>query len=579
MHNRASTPALRIAYSITLFSSAALLFWVELLFAKLVLPLLGGSPAVWTTCLMFYQGLLLLGYLYAHLTTRWFGVRRQAGLHLSLLALSLIALPIALPGGWTPDPERSPILWLIALLTVSLGALFVMLSSSAPLLQRWFSALEHPTSSDPYSLYAVSNLGSLVALLGFPIVIEPTLRLTQQSTAWSWGYGVFCVLTGICAVLLWRRGRTVGVALAPEERGSVPAGAWRSSPGGRRAERTEPSAPSRGSRIRAFERLRWIALAFVPSSLLLGVTSFLTTDVAAVPLLWVVPLALYLLTFVIVFSRKRLLPHRTAVLFHALLVTALILILYWEIEGEIGWVFPLHLLVFFVTALVLHGELANSRPAPQRLTEFYLCLSIGGALGGVFNALLAPILFNSVVEYEWMVVVACLLRPSRARKARRWTERGLAATAAVPALLLVVAASYGIVAFADLRAPAFWVLSGLVALLVFLLRGNAPRFAVSLGAILVAGAVLMDGDSNVLYADRTFFGIHGVSLEPDGPHHVLYHGTTVHGAQLLDDEHRRTPVTYYHREGPVGQAFAGLGPGLEARRIAVVGLGAGGVWW
>ena len=261
---------LLIVYATTIFLTASLLFVVQPMFARMVLPLLGGSPAVWNTCLVFYQAALLAGYLYAHATTSWLGVRRQAALHVGLVLLPLLFLPIGIPSGWTPPAAASPIPWLLALLAVAVGLPFFVVSTTSPLLQKWFAATGHPAAGDPYFLYAASNLGSMLGLLGYPVLLEPRLRLSEQSRLWSGGYLLLLAFTLACAVLLWRS--------------PVPALA----------------DPSRGRSIgvTAGRRLRWVLLALVPSSLMLSVTTFISADVEAIPLLWVIPLAIYLLTFV-----------------------------------------------------------------------------------------------------------------------------------------------------------------------------------------------------------------------------------------------------------------------------------------
>jgi hypothetical protein len=405
----AKTPLL---FAVTLFLSAALLFCVQPLIAKMILPLLGGAPAVWNTCMVFFQALLLAGYSYAHASIAWLGARRQAMLHLGLLVLPALTLPLLtlpfriahgeplpldLPGLSelaNPPTEANPIPWLLLLLLVSVGLPFLVLSTSAPVLQKWFAGTGHPAARDPYFLYAASNLGSMLALLGYPILLEPFLGLVQLSHFWTIGYGAFVLLTLACAVQLWR-------APADLQKGI------------HRPEEATGLVLSSSSRpVTAGRRLCWVALAFVPSSLMLGVTTYLTTDVAAIPLLWVLPLALYLLTFILVFARQPPLSHRGLVWLMPLVVVLLVFLLMLPQQLQLLFL-PLHLVGFFVIALVCHGELARDRPAPAHLTEFYLWLSVGGVLGGLFNGLLAPLVFDRIAEYPLALVLACLLRPSR----------------------------------------------------------------------------------------------------------------------------------------------------------------------
>ena len=354
-----------------IFVSAFLLFWLQPLFSKMVLPLLGGSPSVWNTAMMFFQLVLLAGYGYAHLLTHGIAkLRWQLAIHGAVVAGGLAFLPFAVSRGLVPPTSGSPIPWLFGLLAVSVGWPFFALSASAPLLQAWFARSGHRLSGDPYFLYAASNSGSLLALLAFPILLEPELTLAGQSMAWAIGYGVLFLALIAAGILLLRS----GAATATQEAAAAPVAAttWR-------------------------QRLTWIVLAFVPSSLLLGVTTYITTDIASAPLLWVVPLALYLLSFIVAFAHRAWLkPEWTlkaqaiGILVVAILVT---LVLLFERGGSVLLVASVHLLTFFVTAVVCHTELARRRPGVEGLTEFYFCMSIGGALGGIFNALVAPLIF------------------------------------------------------------------------------------------------------------------------------------------------------------------------------------------
>jgi len=471
--------------------SAFLLFWVEPFFARLVLPLLGGAPAVWNTCLMFFQTLLLLGYLYAHGTSRLLSPRRQVIVHLSLLALCLFTLPIALPRGWTPPPSGNVIAWLVLALSASVGLPFLVLSATAPILQRWIADSNVPISN-PYVLYAASNAGSFLGLIAFPLFLEPNLRLSDQSRLWSVVFLVALALMGLCAMLTW----THSDAYMRAYSSSQYAIKWK-------------------------DRLSWLVLAFVPSSLLLSVTTYLSTDIAATPLLWVIPLSLYLLTFVIVFARSGSILTTPMAILHSLLITSLAVILFRDTVLGFRFGYAFHLLLFTTTALVLHGELAATRPDPSKLTEYYLWIALGGALGGMFTAILVPQIFRSTRDYTLMLVVACLVRLIF----RKPALIGRLALAGVPAAILAIAAF--------------------------------PK-----------------AQPGTLYTDRSFFGIYRVTLNK-GPAHILYHGSTIHGAQLLDSP--LAPVTYYHVNGPVGQIFHSLQQSDTTRNVGAVGLGTGSI--
>jgi len=389
----------QLLFALTLLVSATLIFVVEFMFGKMVLPLLGGAPAVWNTCMVFYQAALLGGYVYAHLGARYLGPRRQAVAHLTLMALALVALPITLPSGWVPPGEQNPIPWLLLVLAVSLGLPFLFVSASAPMLQSWFSHTSHGSARDPYFLYAASNLGSLLGLLGYPLILESNLTLRQQSWAWAGSYVLLMLLTLLCALTLWRRRGAPAPDAPPQDRPVV---------------ESEADALLEDAPVTWLRRLRWIALALVPSSLLLGVTTHMSIDLVSFPLLWAIPLALYLLSFILVFARWHILPHWLMVRVQPLLIVLLAAVYFLAgiYSSQLAPLFILSLLTFFVTAMVCHGELANDRPAARHLTEFYLWMSLGGVLGGLFNALLAPVVFKEVFEFPLMLAAACLVRPS-----------------------------------------------------------------------------------------------------------------------------------------------------------------------
>jgi len=535
-------------FSLSIFLSAFLLFLVQPMFARLVLPLLGGSPAVWNTALMFYQAVLLAGYAYAHVSTRWLGVRRQAVLHLMIMLLPLFVLPVALPRGWQPPGEANPVPWLLSLLTVSVSLPFFVVSSGGPLLQRWFAATGHEAAVDPYFLYAASNAGSMLALLAYPAIVEPWLRLDQQSRVWTAGYGLLVVMSAACAALLWR--------------------AQNQSAGNRFAEPAGESLPAR-------RRARWVLLAFVPSSLMVSVTHYLSTDIAAMPLLWVIPLAIYLLTFILVFARKP--PLRGEAVARAMPLVLLPLVVAMASHGTdpIAFVVPLHLIAFFLVAMVCHGRLAQDRPGAASLTEFYLWISAGGALGGAFNALVAPLVFSSVAEYPIVLTLSCLLLPWS--KTEPWKSRARLLDFVLPSGVALVSLSLviGLQALGMEPGPVTASLMfGLPVLVSFSFSRRPLRFALAVGAILWAGTFYLGGFGRVLYAKRSFFGVHRVTLDPSGRYRQLVHGGTLHGMQSVDPVRRREALTYYYRSSPLGQVFEAFSRTAN-RNVALVGLGAG----
>ncbi|HEX5724754.1 MAG TPA: fused MFS/spermidine synthase [Longimicrobiaceae bacterium] len=544
--------ALLPAFVSAIFTGAFLLFLVQPMFGRMVLPLLGGSPAVWNTCMVFFQAALLGGYLYADVTTRRLDVRRQAALHLGLLVVAGVLLPVSVAGA-APPGGGPPIPWLLLLMLGSVGPPFLVLAGTGPILQRWFSRSGHPAAADPYWLYAASNLGSMLGLLGYPLLLEPRLRLAGQSALWTAGYALLVLLVAGCAALVWR------AAPAPE---AVPAEA--------------AAAP-----LSWRERAVWVGLAFVPSSLLLGVTTYITTDLTPAPMLWVLPLSLYLLSFTLVFARRTLIPHAAMVFFQPSVLAVVALPLVTGFVRSPFFAVPLHLAALFVTAMVCHGELARRRPAVRHLTAFYLWISVGGALGGVFNALLAPVLFPRVWEYPLMLVLACLARPwPRGRVPWR-----VHAWAAARALGFALALFY--LLRLSLR-PAFpiWVYVIMVGALLWLLSAGLARaplwLALCLGSLVLMRTVTQIRREDALFADRSFFGYYRVlSIPENGVIHALYHGSTLHGAQRWerDPEQRNEPMTYYLRAGPLGQLVSAkaLANPTRQRRVAAVGLGAGTV--
>ena len=521
--------------------------------AKMILPLLGGSPAVWNTCLFFFQASLLLGYGYSHLTTRWWGVRLQARIHICLLLAPIVLLPISIAKG-EPPHTTNPIPWLLALLVISVGFPFFFVATSAPLLQKWFAHTDHPASHDPYFLYTASNLGSMLGVLSYPILIEPNLSLTHQSWLWTMGYGLLVLLTLGCAVCLWRspdKAEKAEEAEGEDTRLPYP-----------------PISPS------LQQQAQWVLLSFMPSSLLLGVTTYLTTDLAAVPLLWAVPLAIYLLTFILTFARTLVLPHNTLVTLLPLVLAPLIVLSLLKVMQPVWVLLALHLVGFFITACVFHGELAKSRPDAKYLTIFYFWISLGGVLGGLFNAIAAPLLFPSVLEYPLIMGFSLLLLQ----------ERGVRETPQLWSLQKTLPLSIGLllgsllVGFQISSNNPIGIISAFV-LLLAIRYGFALqpiRFGCGLVLIVLLSQFYIPSMGIVLDTERSFFGVNRVLDDRRGEYHSLLHGTTLHGKQSLDPRRRHEPLTYFHRTGPIGQVFQSLHAAhRDLSQIAVMGLGIG----
>jgi SAM-dependent methyltransferase len=542
-----------VLFALTLFLSASLMFIVEPMMGKLVLPVLGGTPAVWNTCVMFFQFVLLAGYLYAHVTATRLSLLMQAVLQIVLLAAGLATLPLALRGVESAAVE-APITSVLLILTLSVGLPLLAIAASAPLLQTWLASTTSSNARDPFFLYAVSNFGSLAALLSYPFLLEPGFRLLTQRRAWSAGYALLVILTAACAWLARRYAAGNGHA---------------------REGREPAAAREAGARPGAWTRGRWLLLAFVPSTMMLSTTTFISTDVAAMPLLWVGPLAIYLLTFVLAFAPTPLVPVRW--LSHLLAPSLLtsVYFVYWP-HGPAGlWVQILvHVCALTLTAFVCHGQLAAERPHPAHLTEYYFWISLGGLLGGVFNTLVAPLVFTGTAEYPMALACAAFLRPAR-REAARPTWRGAAATTVVAAgaaaLALLMPASVA-VPYTTVKLSGD-VVKALPALLAtFLLVAWPVRFALVLSAVMLSAGARPNANDAVLHAERTFFGTHKVLKT--GEAHRLMHGTTTHGAQSMRPERACAPLTYYARTGPVGQVFESIVDGMTNARVGSVGLGA-----
>jgi SAM-dependent methyltransferase len=489
-----------ILYAATIFLSAFLLFQVQPLIAKMILPWFGGTAAVWTTCMLFFQLLLLGGYVYSHAyVSQRIPARRSV--HLALLALAAATLPLAANAAWKPSGGEDPTWLILGLLATSVGLPYFVLSTTGPLVQAWH-ARSHPGAS-PYRLFALSNLGSMLALLSYPLLVEPTLALRQQALSWSAGFAAFALL---CGVLAWRnRG------------GEMPASACG------QAEKPGPGLQA-----------LWVALAACASTLLLAFTGHMTLNIAAIPFLWVVPLALYLLSFVLCFEAS---GWYRRWLFLPLLAAGLaaVCVTLTRSNPSIWTLIPLYSATLFVACMVCHGELARSKPHPRYLTGFYLMLALGGALGGVLVGLVAPSVFDELYELPLGMVALCacaglaLLRDRTSSFHGRW---GVAARFVFAALAVALAVQ-----------------------LARIYRNNSADLRVAL---------------------RNFYGVLHVKDSGEGPDamRVLSHGTIIHGKQFLEDAKRDLPTTYYGVTSGVGLAI------LDARargpvRLGVVGLGAG----
>ena len=549
-------PPMLPLYIITIFTGAGLLFLVQPMTARLMLPMLGGGPAVWTTCMLFFQTLLLAGYLYAHLLTSRLRLGWQVGVHAVVLTSALTAAALVSPPESAPAPGEWPVPWLLGALLTTVGPAFFAVSTAGPLLQRWFSGIGHRRSANPYFLYAASNAGSLLGLLAYPFVVEPALGLSEQRGVWTVGFGWFvamAVACGVAAVVLGGRGRVAGAAVIEEP---APRVTWR-------------------------QRGRWVFLAFVPSSLMIGVTSYLSTDIAVFPLLWVIPLGLYLLSFMVAFGRF---GARMAGWLRVPAAVTLIVLVTAYVGASLGIKPPalpllaVHLAGFAVVATWVHSTLAASAPPAGRLTDFYLMLSVGGALGGLFNAVIAPQIFLLPVEYTLVLAAAGMTLPWRT--GRRWVRVCLF----LLPVGLYLTESVVISLVSGVEAWPRWFRATLMLLAPAIFPALAYRhglaFALTLALSVVSSTALLARRDGLIYVERSFYGTIRVDQKTYREHalHSLYHGSTLHGSQVISDreELRRTPLSYYSHVGPVGDVMRSLTDRADGPvTVAVVGLGAG----
>ncbi len=557
----------RLLFALAVLLSAALTFTVQPLVGKQLLPLAGGTPGVWNTCMVFFQAVLLLGYLTAHvITTRVHGVGKQVLVHAAVL---VVAGAVLLVGGLLkpnesllPADTETPVGYLLVVLLVAVGGPFLALSATAPLLQAWFAR----GGGNPYPLYAASNLGSFGGLIAYPLLVEPTLTLADQRWLWAVGFVVCGALVVVCGWVGWNRERRDRVNVVPPGH-SVPGS-------------NHPVTP-----VPVPNTLRWLLLAALPSSLLLSVTTHLSTDIAPMPLLWVVPLGLYLLTFVVAFGQWPTAARKFVGRVAPMALCFVCVVLLTRANQPMAMVAAVHLGAFAVVALLCHGELAALKPPPDQLTGFYLWVAAGGVVGGLCNALIAPVIFSSLgnIEYPLALVLAALVRPPKKTPdaPHHWSDW------VSPLVLLgvTVGLAFAVQLFPPppagdagaamlLRLARGGLAFGLPCVVAFVLVKRPVRFALCLAAVLLVGQFTPTEHGRTLEVSRNFFGTLRVTESDDGQFRRLVHGTTQHGQQKVGDPVRPPPTMYYHRKGPLGHLLAALPPERK-RRVGAVGLGVG----
>ena len=543
-----------VVYTTAIFLSAALLFAVQPMFTKMVLPRFGGSPSVWSVAMVFFQGVLLVGYAYADILTRRVGGRFALAIHLAVMVAGAVFLPLAIAQGWGQLPAEHQETFLLGLFAISIGFPFFALSANGPLLQAWFARSGLSQAENPYFLYAASNIGSLLALFVYPLLAEPLSTLTLQNGIWRDGYYLLIALIALCGGLVFWNGDSNAVVSHSQ---------------------SSEAAPS--LRRMAY----WVALAFVPSALMIAVTTHITTDIAAAPFLWVLPLSLYLISFILVFSRRTFLSQASLMKAQPWLLAAIVLMLALDIRTWLMVDAGLHLLAFFVTAMICHGLIAATRPQASHLTRFYFCMSLGGVMGGIFSGLIAPNIFSWIAEYPLLIVAAALARPGLSKPSAREAALWIGFMA-----LVVLACLPGFRAGFTILPPANWIVWGIALLLVagaLVLRASPLRLAVLFAAAFIVTRVY---PPNVRHLEtvRSFFGVHKIEVTEDGRFRVLRHGMELHGAQRLTTDAGKPvtgrPVlsTYYHPDSPIAEAIDAVQEKADGpARIAVIGLGTGSI--
>jgi len=565
-----------ILYTATIFLSAFLIFLVQPIIGKLLLPLAGGSPSVWNACMLFFQALMLAGYSYTHFSQKKLGVNKQTNLQIGLMLATLLLLPIRFDSS-SAIPE-DPTFWLLINLFKSAGIPFFILATLSPMLQLWFAHSGHNRAANPFFLYAASNTGSFAALLAYPFLIEPFVNLADQTTLWAAGYVILTILIIVC-------------------RRSV------------RSELIEPvsdqSVSSDG--VEKHTIIRWVIAAFIPSSLLMGSTLFITTDLAPVPLLWILPLMVFLITFVIAFSSKNL-PFWLLERLAAAAIFVFTVVFGLDFRHRLWLTMPLHLIVLFAICLYCHSYLARTKPAVRHLTAFYTWISVGGMLGGLFNTLIAPYTFSSYTEYPLMIIATGVFLYLNREEIDDMADA--APSAGIVSLTTGFLAATSIIA---MRSTDFALIlrklgtrhymdieNGIYPILIDWLKRYQDTFSavlvimIALSPVLfipkirrfnLAAAVLAmllcfyayetGTSSEVLFITRNFFGKKFVTIRPNSSIRILYHGSTNHGAQDFAPDRRSLPLSYYHREGPAGDIFSLPVAQKEDLKVGIIGLGVG----
>lgn len=567
-----------------------MLFLIQPMVGKILLPALGGAPAVWTACMLFFQAALLAGYLYAEKSIKLLGCARQSMLHLMLMVGSWLLLPVNINLSGVELAHASPVSWLISRLTFSIGLLFFLLAANAPLVQRYYAQSGQPDANDPYFLYSASNAGSLLALLAFPLVLEPLMGAVHLRQLWSAGYILLTLLLSLSSFATWKPSGFLpdtGAAQNPDQG----------------KESVSEIVPAASKLLPAAQQISWRQIfvwafyGFVPCSIMLGVTTHITTDIASAPLLWIVPLAGYLVSFILVFAKTAF--WREICWERYLFPTSLLAIMmYYFVLNEPIWLsLGLHLLCMLLACMYFHSRLALSRPAVCHLNSFYVWMSVGGVAAGLFNSVFAPLVFKTQAEYLLTLVVTLITVSFTAGQRLR---EGLKRRHEILISGLFCLMFCMLIYFSHKGADFLFSINTAKQLLFLLFTIHFFfRRPISAGIVMIIIFTMMQmvgspADSRVIYRERSFFGIlkitrlatDGETRDPDlkiagiaDIFHRLHHGNTLHGVERRVKVRYQLPLSYYSREGPVGSIFKIGLVNRNCKNIGVIGLGCGTVAW
>jgi SAM-dependent methyltransferase len=552
-------------FSLTVFVGSFLLFMVQPLAGKLILPYLGGAPSVWTACMLFFQTILLFGYLYAAQAIKKVGCEKQSILHILLLVMGFVFLPLSIDFSGIDSAVHQPVTWMLSKLLVSIGFLFFVVSANAPMIQRWYSTIGQKDSDDPYFLYAASNVGSLIALLGYPLVMEPNFRVTDAREIWSVGYLVLTVLVLICSFIVWKGKGTEAVENVEEVA----------------KDRTVPSA---------LDRLKWVFWAFIPNSCMLAVTMHISTDVASIPLMWVVPLAIFLVTFILVFAKTDFWRELDWDSYLAPFGGVFAILYFLDFSKPAWLAIGVYFILLFLVCMSFHSRLAKNRPASEYLNSFFVWMSVGGIFGGIFNSIVAPLLFNTQLEFPLTIVIAMLgisfVKKDLKENYFKKFLFGFLVMLVVTQIFGYFSVIYSKKLFSD-KGLALVVVCCVYIFSFVRLRKLSGLFFLGL---MLMGVHVFSSDKAVVKIDRSFFGVLRVvrtmfvTEEIVGrklitkSYDLLYqlrHGTTLHGVERRLRIRPVFPLSYYSREGPIGEVFRLMRINRRAKSVGVVGLGCG----